>query len=189
MQLADLQAAGRAQEGAAPADDRDRGPLPARTCDARPDRYAGHHPHAQRPRALGRDQVRPDRAGHRRRDASGSYETDRIHLLFNGDFYGLSDFLYRAAQPRRGARRQARRERTALQRRHGDVQRARGLVPEDLRRAVRQRLRLRLGSAAAAGRADDTTDGTTTTRRPRPLLPPRPTRRPPARQLPGRPRN
>lgn len=26
---------------------------------------------------------------------SGSYETDRIHLLFNGDFYGLSDFLYR----------------------------------------------------------------------------------------------
>jgi Tfp pilus assembly protein PilO len=27
--------------------------------------------------------------------ASGSYETDRIHLLFNGDFYGLSDFLYR----------------------------------------------------------------------------------------------
>lgn len=27
--------------------------------------------------------------------ASGSYETYRIHLLFNGDFYGLSDFLYR----------------------------------------------------------------------------------------------
>lgn len=26
--------------------------------------------------------------------ASG-YETKRIHLLFNGDFYGLSDFLYR----------------------------------------------------------------------------------------------
>jgi Tfp pilus assembly protein PilO len=26
---------------------------------------------------------------------SGSYETDRIHLVFNGDFYGLSDFLYR----------------------------------------------------------------------------------------------
>jgi Tfp pilus assembly protein PilO len=26
---------------------------------------------------------------------NGSYETDRIHLLFNGDFYGLSDFLYR----------------------------------------------------------------------------------------------
>ncbi|MEA2425662.1 MAG: Pilus assembly protein PilO [Thermoleophilaceae bacterium] len=26
---------------------------------------------------------------------STSYETDRIHLLFNGDFYGLSDFLYR----------------------------------------------------------------------------------------------
>jgi Tfp pilus assembly protein PilO len=26
---------------------------------------------------------------------SGSYETNRIHLLFNGDFYGLSDFLYR----------------------------------------------------------------------------------------------
>ena len=26
---------------------------------------------------------------------SGSYVTDRIHLLFNGDFYGLSDFLYR----------------------------------------------------------------------------------------------
>lgn len=25
----------------------------------------------------------------------GSYETQRIHLLFNGDFYGLSDFLYR----------------------------------------------------------------------------------------------
>jgi Tfp pilus assembly protein PilO len=24
-----------------------------------------------------------------------SYETDRIHLLFSGDFYGLSDFLYR----------------------------------------------------------------------------------------------
>jgi Tfp pilus assembly protein PilO len=27
--------------------------------------------------------------------SSTSYETDRIHLLFNGDFYGLSDFLYR----------------------------------------------------------------------------------------------
>jgi Tfp pilus assembly protein PilO len=27
--------------------------------------------------------------------SSGSYETNRIHLLFNGDFYGLSDFLYR----------------------------------------------------------------------------------------------
>jgi hypothetical protein len=27
--------------------------------------------------------------------AGGSYQTDRIHLLFNGDFYGLSDFLYR----------------------------------------------------------------------------------------------
>jgi Tfp pilus assembly protein PilO len=26
---------------------------------------------------------------------SGSYATERIHLLFNGDFYGLSDFLYR----------------------------------------------------------------------------------------------
>jgi Tfp pilus assembly protein PilO len=26
---------------------------------------------------------------------NGSYETNRIHLLFNGDFYGLSDFLYR----------------------------------------------------------------------------------------------
>ncbi len=26
---------------------------------------------------------------------SGSYQTARIHLLFNGDFYGLSDFLYR----------------------------------------------------------------------------------------------
>jgi Tfp pilus assembly protein PilO len=25
----------------------------------------------------------------------GPYQTDRIHLLFNGDFYGLSDFLYR----------------------------------------------------------------------------------------------
>jgi hypothetical protein len=24
-----------------------------------------------------------------------SYQTQRIHLLFNGDFYGLSDFLYR----------------------------------------------------------------------------------------------
>ena len=39
--------------------------------------------------------LRPDRAGRRRRNASGSYQTDRIHLLFNGDFYGLSDFLYR----------------------------------------------------------------------------------------------
>lgn len=27
--------------------------------------------------------------------ASGSYSTLRIHLFFNGDFYGLSDFLYR----------------------------------------------------------------------------------------------
>ena len=27
--------------------------------------------------------------------ASGSYQMQRIHLLFNGDFYGLSDFLYR----------------------------------------------------------------------------------------------
>jgi Tfp pilus assembly protein PilO len=26
---------------------------------------------------------------------AGSYQTQRIHLLFNGDFYGLSDFLYR----------------------------------------------------------------------------------------------
>jgi len=26
---------------------------------------------------------------------TGSFQTDRIHLLFNGDFYGLSDFLYR----------------------------------------------------------------------------------------------
>lgn len=26
---------------------------------------------------------------------SGSYSTSRIHLLFTGDFYGLSDFLYR----------------------------------------------------------------------------------------------
>jgi Tfp pilus assembly protein PilO len=26
---------------------------------------------------------------------TGSYGTSRIHLLFNGDFYGLSDFLYR----------------------------------------------------------------------------------------------
>lgn len=26
---------------------------------------------------------------------TGSYQTQRIHLLFNGDFYGLSDFLYR----------------------------------------------------------------------------------------------
>jgi len=26
---------------------------------------------------------------------AGSYETNRIHLLFHGDFYGLSDFLYR----------------------------------------------------------------------------------------------
>ena len=26
---------------------------------------------------------------------SGPYATRRIHLLFNGDFYGLSDFLYR----------------------------------------------------------------------------------------------
>lgn len=27
--------------------------------------------------------------------ATGSYAVERIHLLFNGDFYGLSDFLYR----------------------------------------------------------------------------------------------
>jgi Tfp pilus assembly protein PilO len=27
--------------------------------------------------------------------ATGSYTTRRIHLFFNGDFYGLSDFLYR----------------------------------------------------------------------------------------------
>ena len=27
--------------------------------------------------------------------ASASYQTYRIHLVFNGDFYGLSDFLYR----------------------------------------------------------------------------------------------
>jgi Tfp pilus assembly protein PilO len=26
---------------------------------------------------------------------AGNYQTQRIHLLFNGDFYGLSDFLYR----------------------------------------------------------------------------------------------
>jgi len=26
---------------------------------------------------------------------AGSYQEHRIHLLFNGDFYGLSDFLYR----------------------------------------------------------------------------------------------
>jgi Tfp pilus assembly protein PilO len=27
--------------------------------------------------------------------ATGSYQTVRVHLFFNGDFYGLSDFLYR----------------------------------------------------------------------------------------------
>jgi Tfp pilus assembly protein PilO len=27
--------------------------------------------------------------------STGSYRTVRLHLLFNGDFYGLSDFLYR----------------------------------------------------------------------------------------------
>lgn len=27
--------------------------------------------------------------------SAGSYQVQRIHLLFNGDFYGLSDFLYR----------------------------------------------------------------------------------------------
>jgi hypothetical protein len=27
--------------------------------------------------------------------ATGSFQVERIHLLFNGDFYGLSDFLYR----------------------------------------------------------------------------------------------
>jgi Tfp pilus assembly protein PilO len=27
--------------------------------------------------------------------AAGSYQVERIHLLFTGDFYGLSDFLYR----------------------------------------------------------------------------------------------
>jgi Tfp pilus assembly protein PilO len=27
--------------------------------------------------------------------ATGGYQSQRIHLLFNGDFYGLSDFLYR----------------------------------------------------------------------------------------------
>jgi Tfp pilus assembly protein PilO len=26
---------------------------------------------------------------------TGNYQVERIHLLFNGDFYGLSDFLYR----------------------------------------------------------------------------------------------
>jgi Tfp pilus assembly protein PilO len=26
---------------------------------------------------------------------TGSFQVDRIHLVFNGDFYGLSDFLYR----------------------------------------------------------------------------------------------
>jgi Tfp pilus assembly protein PilO len=38
------------------------------------------------------DLIEPDTAG---LVASGSYQTERIHLLFNGDFYGLSDFLYR----------------------------------------------------------------------------------------------
>jgi Tfp pilus assembly protein PilO len=28
-------------------------------------------------------------------DTTGGFQTQRIHLLFNGDFYGLSDFLYR----------------------------------------------------------------------------------------------
>lgn len=27
--------------------------------------------------------------------ATGSFQIERIHLVFNGDFYGLSDFLYR----------------------------------------------------------------------------------------------
>lgn len=27
--------------------------------------------------------------------AAGSYQVERIHLMFNGDFYALSDFLYR----------------------------------------------------------------------------------------------
>jgi hypothetical protein len=38
------------------------------------------------------DLIEPSTGG---AEASGSYETNRIHLLFNGDFYGLSDFLYR----------------------------------------------------------------------------------------------
>jgi Tfp pilus assembly protein PilO len=37
------------------------------------------------------DLIEPVDAG----TATASYQTDRIHLLFNGDFYGLSDFLYR----------------------------------------------------------------------------------------------
>jgi hypothetical protein len=38
------------------------------------------------------DLIEPATAG---TASSTSYETDRIHLMFNGDFYGLSDFLYR----------------------------------------------------------------------------------------------
>jgi hypothetical protein len=38
------------------------------------------------------DLIEPATAG---AASSTSYETDRIHLMFNGDFYGLSDFLYR----------------------------------------------------------------------------------------------
>jgi Tfp pilus assembly protein PilO len=38
------------------------------------------------------DLIEPDAGGP---TTTGSYQTQRIHLQFNGDFYGLSDFLYR----------------------------------------------------------------------------------------------
>ena len=68
------------------------------------------------------------------------------------------------AQPRRRPRRQARRDRPALQHRHGHLQRPAGRIPEHLRRAVRERVRLPACRRPQQRRRGTTTDpGTTTT--------------------------
>ena len=78
--------------------------------------------------------------------ASG-YQTQRIHLLFNGDFYGLSDFLYRLRSlvvvhdGKLAATGRLFNTDTVI------FNVPAGLVPEHLRRAVRERVRLPAGAA------------------------------------------
>ena len=106
----DLPAESGGSRGAPPADDRDRGPVPARPRDAGSRGHAGHHPGAQRDRPGGRDHVQPDRA-RRRRGPTGARRP--VHAAAHAP--ALQRRLLRPerlplspAQPRRRARRQAR---------------------------------------------------------------------------------
>ena len=98
--------------------------------------------------------------------ASG-YQTQRIHLLFNGDFYGLSDFLYRLRSLVVVHDGKLAASGPALQHRHGHLQRPAGRIPEHLRRALRERVRLPACAARSSdaghddrsGHDDDALDG------------------------------